>query len=49
MPMMSGEKSVLDWSISDVRVWLTELGMVRYTKLFCDQHRIDGPGRLLIG
>ena len=39
---------VLTWSIADVRAWLTELGMARYTKIICDQHKIDGPALLMI-
>ena len=39
---------VLNWTISDVRAWLTELGMARYTKIICDQHKIDGPALLMI-
>jgi len=41
-------KSVLTWTISDVRAWLTDIGMARYAKIFCDQHRIDGPALLMI-
>ena len=41
-------RSVLSWTISDVRAWLTELGMARYAKVFCDQHRVDGPALLMI-
>ena len=41
-------RSVLSWTISDVRAWLTELGMARYAKVFCDQHRVDGPTLLMI-
>ena len=40
--------SVLAWTIGDVRNWLTELGMARYSKVFCDQHKIDGPALLMI-
>ena len=40
--------SVLSWTISDVRAWLTELGMARYAKVICDQHRVDGPALLMI-
>ena len=39
---------VLNWTISDVRAWLTELGMARYAKVFCDQHKIDGPALLML-
>ena len=48
--MASGDSgsSVLSWTISDVRAWLTELGMARYAKVFCDQHRVDGPALLMI-
>jgi len=50
--MMSGSsgdsKSVLTWTISDVRAWLTDIGMARYAKTFCDQHRLDGPALLMI-
>ena len=42
------DRSVLSWTISDVRSWLTEVGMARYTKLFCDHHRIDGAALLMI-
>ena len=50
MVMASGDSgsSVLSWTISDVRAWLTELGMARYAKVFCDQHRVDGPALLMI-
>ena len=43
--MASGDSggSVLSWTISDVWAWLTELGMARYAKVICDQHRVDGP------
>ena len=44
----SGDRSVLTWTISDVRSWLTDQGMARYAKVFCDQHRIDGPALLMI-
>lgn len=40
--------SALTWTIGDVRIWLTELGLARYTKVFCDQHKIDGPALLMI-
>ena len=40
--------SVLSWTIGDVRSWLTELGLARYGKVFCDQHKIDGPALLMI-
>ena len=43
-----GERSVLDWSISDVRSWLTELGMARYCSLFCDQHSITGQALVMM-
>ena len=48
--MASGDSggSVLSWTISDVRAWLTELGMARYAKVICDQHRVDGPALLMI-
>ena len=39
---------VLKWTTSDVRSWLTELGMARYAKLLCDQHKIDGPALLML-
>jgi len=39
---------VLSWTIADVRSWLTELGMARYTKIFCDLHKIDGHALLMI-
>ena len=50
MVMAAGDsgRSVLSWTISDVRAWLTELGMARYAKVFCDQHRVDGPALLMI-
>ena len=47
MPL-AGPVPVLDWTIADVRSWLTELGMARYTKIICDQHKIDGPALLMI-
>ena len=47
MPL-NGPGPVLDWTIADVRSWLTELGMARYTKIICDQHKIDGPAQLMI-
>jgi len=47
MPL-AGSVPVLDWTIADVRSWLTELGMARYTKIICDHHKIDGPALLMI-
>ena len=40
--------SVLHWSTSDVRVWLGELGMQRYSKILCDTHKIDGPALIML-
>lgn len=48
MDGMTGAGSVLHWTIGDVRNWLTELGMARYVKVFCEQHKIDGPALLMI-
>jgi len=49
MPHTEGDPdSVLSWSISDVRSWLTDLGMARYTKIICDQHKIDGHALLML-
>ena len=44
----NGTGSVLAWTTEDVRTWLTELGMARYIKLLCDQHKIDGPALVMI-
>ena len=44
----NGPVPVLNWTIPDVRAWLTELGMARYAKIFCDQHKIDGPALLML-
>jgi len=44
----NGPVPVLNWTIADVRAWLTELGMARYAKIFCDQHKIDGPALLML-
>jgi len=39
---------VLSWSINDVKRWLTELGLAKYAKQLCDQHRIDGAALLML-
>eukprot|EP00092_Neocalanus_flemingeri_P100210 GFUD01127975.1.p1 GENE.GFUD01127975.1~~GFUD01127975.1.p1 ORF type:complete len:471 (-),score=133.53 GFUD01127975.1:170-1582(-) len=39
---------VLTWTTSEVRSWLTQLGMARYARLLCDQHRVDGPALLML-
>ena len=48
MEMVEGSSSVLTWTTGDVRTWLAELGLARYSKLFCDHHKIDGPALLMI-
>ena len=39
---------VLQWSSGDVKGWLTGLGLGRYAKQLCDQHRVDGPALLML-
>jgi len=38
----------LSWSTSDVRRWLTEVGLAKYAKQLCDHHKIDGPALLML-
>ena len=43
MPKIGGvHRSVQDWSIDDVALWLEENRLSDYKTLFCDEHRIDG-------
>ena len=43
-----GPSPVLQWTPSHVRSWLTGLGLAKYSKQLCDQHRIDGPALLML-
>ena len=36
------QRTVQDWSIGDVAVWLDENGLSDYQTLFCEEHKIDG-------
>jgi len=47
-PRQQPNSSVLKWTPSDVRNWLVQLGMDRYAKLFCDQHKVDGLALLML-
>ena len=40
--------SAIKWTPSDVKNWLTQLGMARYAKLLCDQHKVDGLALLML-
>jgi len=40
--------SVMDWSTTDTKTWLTQVGLAKYTTLLCDTHNIDGPSLLML-
>lgn len=46
MSKLHKQKSVSDWSIDDVAVWLEEVNLGLYRELLCCQHKIDGVALL---
>lgn len=45
---MSGDNIVLRWTTGEVKMWLTQKGLGRYAKTFCDLHNIDGAALLML-
>ena len=40
--MNTTDKSIHEWTVSDVAKWLDENGLSKHKALLCDEHQIDG-------
>ena len=41
-------RSVMQWGQEEVRHWLAEVGLAKYTGLLVDEHQLDGPALLML-